>query len=57
LQELIALEVAEFRDKGWTLRGTKAGLSRALEAVTGIDGQVLRDSTVLADAPVVRRIS
>jgi hypothetical protein len=57
LQELIAPEVVEFYNKEWTLRGTKAGLSKALEAVTGIDGQVLRDSTILADVPVARRMS
>ena len=50
-------EVVEFYDKEWTLRGTKASLSKALEAVTGIDGQVLRDSTILADVPVARRMS
>ena len=50
-------EVVEFYDKEWTLRGAKASLSKALEAVTGIDGQVLRDSTILADVPVARRMS
>ncbi|PMD32713.1 HET-domain-containing protein [Hyaloscypha variabilis F] len=57
LQELIAPKVVEFYDKEWTLRGTKCSLVRALEAITGIDGQVLRDSTVLADIPVARRMS
>jgi hypothetical protein len=57
LQEPITLEMVEFYDKEWTLRGTKAGLSKALEAVTGIDGQVLHDNTVLTDVPVVKRMS
>lgn len=57
LQELIAPKVVEFYDQEWTLRGTKGGLSKVLERITLIDGQVLRDSSVLADIPVARRMS
>lgn len=57
LQELIAPKVVEFYNKDWTLYGTKVGLSKMLEAITGIDGQVLRASAVLADIPVARRTS
>ena len=57
LQELIAPEVLEFYDKDWILRGTKDSLSKALEAITGIDNQVLRDNAVLTDIPVARRMS
>jgi hypothetical protein len=57
LQELIAPKVVEFYDQEWTLRGTRDSLVKALEVVTLIDGQVLQDSTVLADIPVARRMS
>jgi hypothetical protein len=57
LQELIAPKVVEFYDSEWTQRDTKASLSKELEAVTGIDGQVLLDSAILADIPVARRMS
>ena len=57
LQELIAPKVVEFYDQDWTLRGTKNGLAKVLEAITRIDGQVLGDSSVLADIPVARRMS
>ena len=57
LQELIAPKVVEFYDQEWTLRGTKGGLAKVLETITRIDGQVLRDSSVLADIPVARRMS
>jgi hypothetical protein len=57
LQELIAPKEVEFYDREWTLRGTRIGLVQALETITRIDGQVLRDSTILADIPVARRMS
>lgn len=57
LQELIAPKTVEFYDRDWKFRGTKADLSRAISAVTGIDGDVLRDSSALFQIPVARRMS
>src|SRR5436305_650026 len=57
LQELIAPKVLEFYDKEWTMRGTKADFRKELEAITGIDGQILCDGAVLADITVARRMS
>lgn len=57
LQELIAPKTVEFYDRDWNFRGTKADLSRAIAAVTGIDGDVLRDSSALFQIPVARRMS
>lgn len=57
LQELIAPKTVEFYDRKWNFRGTKADLSRAISAVTGIDGDVLRDSSALFQIPVARRMS
>lgn len=57
LQELIAPKTVEFYDRDWKFRGTKTDLSRAITAVTGIDGDVLRDSSALSQLPVARRMS
>jgi len=59
LQELIAPAEVEFYDKVWTFRGTKAGLSDALQKVTNIDAEVLRVGTigVLSTVPLARRMS
>lgn len=57
LQELIAPQTVEFYDRDWNSRGTKADLSRAISAITGIDGDVLRDSAALSQIPVARRMS
>lgn len=57
LQELIAPKIVEFYGSDWMFRGTKADLSRAISAVTGIDGDVLRDSSALFQIPVARRMS
>lgn len=57
LQELIAPQIVKFYDRDWKFRGTKAGLSRAVSAVTGIDEEVLRDSSTLFGIPVARKMS
>lgn len=57
LQELIAPKIVEFYDRDWTFRGTKADLSRAVSAVTGIDGDALCDSSALPQISVARRMS
>lgn len=57
LQELIAPKNVEFYDRDWNSRGTKEDLSRAISAITGIDGDVLRDSSALSQIPVARRMS
>ncbi len=57
LQELIAPITVEFYDQEWTLRGTKATLSRAISTLTRIDKEVLCDSAVLFGLPIARRLS
>lgn len=57
LQELIAPKIVEFYDRDWTFRGTKVDLSRVVSAVTGIDGDVLCNSSALSQIPVARRMS
>lgn len=47
----------EFYDRDWKFRVTKADLGRAVSAVTGIDDEVLRDSSALFGIPVSRRMS
>ncbi|KAH6664080.1 HET domain protein [Halenospora varia] len=57
LQELIAPKVVEFYDSTWNFRGTKADLCEAISIVTAIDEEVLRDSSLLYNIPVARRMS
>ncbi|KFY22069.1 hypothetical protein V493_06875 [Pseudogymnoascus sp. VKM F-4281 (FW-2241)] len=57
LQELIAPTTVEFYDREWGLRGSKTGLCRAISAVTGIDQEVLNDSSALFGVPIARRMS
>lgn len=57
LQELIAPKNVEFYDRDWKFRGTKIDLSRAVSTVTGIDIDVLCDSSALFQISVARRMS
>ena len=57
LQELIAPKIVKFYVRDWKIRGTKADMSRAVLAVTGIDEKVLHDSSAIFDVSVARRIS
>ncbi|KFY10405.1 hypothetical protein V491_07660 [Pseudogymnoascus sp. VKM F-3775] len=57
LQELIAPKSVEFYDREWRFRGSKAVLSKSISAITGIDCEVLHDSSALFGIPVARRMS
>lgn len=57
LQELIAPKLVEFYDSTWNFRGTKAYLCKAISFATAIDEEVLRDSSLLYNIPVARRMS
>ncbi|KAI0379436.1 HET-domain-containing protein [Hypomontagnella monticulosa] len=57
LQELIAPRAAEFYDAAWNFRGRKPELNSFLAHVTNIDEAVLKDSQVLFEVPVGRRMS
>lgn len=57
LQELVAPQTVEFYDEAWNLRGDKHGLCELLSAITRIDEDVLRDSSLLRNIPVARRMS
>ena len=57
LQELIAPKNVEFYDRDWKFVGTKVDLSRAVSTVTGIDIDVLYDSSALFQIPVARKMS
>lgn len=57
LQELVAPKTVEFYDEAWNLRGDKHELSELLSAITRIDEDVLRDSSLLRNIPVARRMS
>lgn len=57
LQELVASKTVEFYDETWNLRGDKLELCELLSDITRIDEDVLRDSSLLRNIPVARRIS
>jgi hypothetical protein len=57
LQELIAPSNLEFYDAAWNVRGTKRGLEETLHQITGIDKNVLRNSDLLNNIPVARKMS
>ncbi|TBU47153.1 heterokaryon incompatibility protein-domain-containing protein, partial [Dichomitus squalens] len=57
LQELIAPPVVVFLSLDWRFLGTKASLSRVVEAVTGIDRPVLLHRMRLDEVSVARRMS
>ncbi|KAK7967654.1 uncharacterized protein PG986_001931 [Apiospora aurea] len=59
LQELIAPRNVEFYDVAWEFRGLKStpDMTRLLAKVTGIDAEILVDSTDLDKVPIARRMS
>lgn len=59
LQELIAPREVEFYDQSWEFRGLKSTptTTRLLAEVTGIDADILLDSTDLDKVPIARRMS
>jgi hypothetical protein len=57
LQELVAPRTVEFYDEAWNLRGNKHELSELLSTITRIDEPVLRDSSLLRNIPVARKMS
>ena len=57
LQELVASRAVEFYDEAWNLRGDKHELCELVSGITRIDEDVLRDSGVLRNIPVARRMS
>ncbi|KAJ9161556.1 HET-domain-containing protein [Coniochaeta hoffmannii] len=57
LQELVASRVVEFYDEAWNLRGDKHELCELVSSITRIDEDVLRDSSLLRNIPVARRMS
>lgn len=56
-QELIAPEIVEFYDRNWHFRDTKAVLKRRIANITGIDEEVLQDSSLLPEISIARRMS
>ncbi|CAJ2505058.1 Uu.00g124520.m01.CDS01 [Anthostomella pinea] len=57
LQELIAPKEVELYDEAWSLRGTKSQHIPLVSSATGIDSDVLRDSSRLSQILVARRMS
>jgi len=57
LQELIAPQRLEFYDKDWEYRGDKSGLLVEVSRHTAIDARVLRDSDMLSQTPIARKMS
>ncbi|KAH8898551.1 HET-domain-containing protein, partial [Thozetella sp. PMI_491] len=57
LQELIAPSNVEFYDAEWNFRGTKDDLAPQLSQITRIDVEVLRNSDLMYNVPVARRMS
>lgn len=57
LQELIAPAHVEFLTKSWRLLGTKMGLAKTLELLTGIDFTILTGQAAVDSASVARRMS
>lgn len=57
LQELIAPKRLEFYDENWEYRGDKSALLAKISQHTGIDARVLKDSGLLSDTPVARKMS
>jgi hypothetical protein len=57
LQELIAPQHLEFYDQNWIKRTTKLESRAVLTAATGLSGDVLEDSALLARVPVAQRMS
>ncbi|KAL2128712.1 hypothetical protein VTI74DRAFT_8813 [Chaetomium olivicolor] len=57
LQELLAPSKVQFYDREWTLRGTKANLTSALAAITGIMSPVLNHKMQLQEVCIGTRMS
>ncbi|EIW51946.1 HET-domain-containing protein [Trametes versicolor FP-101664 SS1] len=57
LQELIAPERLVFLTGTWRFLGTKMGLARTLQKVTGIDFEILTGRATLESVSVARRLS
>ncbi|KAK0626210.1 hypothetical protein B0T14DRAFT_509418 [Immersiella caudata] len=57
LQELVAPRKLEFYDRDWNFVGGREDLEQTLFEITGIDGDVLHDSSGLASTPIGRRMS
>ena len=57
LQELIAPKELRFYDRNWKYIGTKSSLTQSIFDITGIDHDVLEDSSRLFVAPIARRMS
>ncbi len=57
LQELIAPKIVEVYDRRWKFRGSKMDLRQAITTGTGIDSEVLNDSSILSTIPIARRMS
>ncbi|KAL6415972.1 beta transducin-like protein [Ilyonectria robusta] len=57
LQELLAPQTLRFYDQDWILIGTKADMSTAIEAITGISRQFLCGWEDLRQASVAQRMS
>ncbi|OCT49981.1 HET-domain-containing protein [Cladophialophora carrionii] len=56
LQELIAPKQLRFYNRNWGYVGTKSQLKSSVCAITGIDQEVLKDSSVLPEIPIARRM-
>ena len=57
LQELLAPKQLRFYDQEWTFVGTKASISGAIEAITGISRQFLLGCVDFRQASVAQRMS
>ncbi|PVH88971.1 hypothetical protein DL98DRAFT_544031 [Cadophora sp. DSE1049] len=57
LQELIASEVIEFYDQTWNLKGTKDNFSTILSRLTGVDEEIIRNSSLVSTTSVAKRMS
>ncbi|KAL1948068.1 hypothetical protein VTO73DRAFT_12143 [Trametes versicolor] len=57
LQELIAPERIIFLTRTWSFLGTKIGLAKTLERITGVDFGILTGWTTLDSVSVARRMS
>ncbi|OTA68490.1 hypothetical protein K449DRAFT_363475, partial [Hypoxylon sp. EC38] len=57
LQELVAPQRVEFFDAGWNYIGLKTDLASLITEITGIEKEVLIDSSLIESLPVARRMS
>lgn len=56
LQELIAPKMVDFYDSGWNFHGSKLERKYEIANITGVDVQILEDSSLLHTIPVGERM-